>query len=220
MKKAVVMGISAIALAGCGFDMSFDHMDQGEKGSGVAKTETRKVGEFKSVVLTGSPNVDITIGKTQKVEVTADDNLLAKLETTVVDGKLRIGFKDNVNPEVDAKVVIVVAALNGAEVTGSGDMTIKGLEAAKFQAAITGSGSITATGVATDVDAQVTGSGDLKLAGVKAQSAKARVTGSGDIDLSASKSLAAEITGSGDIKYSGNPKVSETILGSGSVSSH
>ena len=52
-------------------------------GSGRSATETRSVGDFQAVRLSGSMDLQVRQGTTASVQVTADDNLLALLETVV-----------------------------------------------------------------------------------------------------------------------------------------
>jgi hypothetical protein len=188
------------------------------RGSGVAKTETRDVAEFTKVESTGSPDVTITIGDKQSLSIEADDNILPVLTTEVKEGKLTIGSSEGYSPRTDIKITITVRALDGAAVSGSGEIAVTGLKATAFEAAVTGSGEIKLEGEADSLAATVTGSGDLDATKLTVADATVRVTGSGDAKVNATKSLIANVTGSGDVRYSGNPgDVTEQVQGSGSV---
>lgn len=218
MKTALTFLVpAATLLMGCGLHLNGLQLQHGTPGSGKAKTETRAVGDFQRIELTGSPDVRWSRGDRVAVHVRADDNLIAHLKTVVEDGVLRIHFEGSVNPRTETVVTIVSPALSGARVTGSGNISLEGVAAKEFEAAITGSGDLAATGKADSLKASVTGSGDLDLGGLESIVAEAEVSGSGDIALRATETLRARITGSGDISYFGNPKVFESIAGSGEV---
>jgi hypothetical protein len=53
------------------------------QGSGVSKTESRSVGSFSKIDLSGSPDVEVAVGPATSVSVTADDNIVPIIETTV-----------------------------------------------------------------------------------------------------------------------------------------
>src|SRR5688572_7956913 len=149
-------------------------------GSGVAKTEPREVGEFDKVHLNGSPNVNIVIGPERSVSVTADDNLLAVIETSVEDGTLVIGGSEPFRTRLGVTVQITVPALTHVAVHGSGDVTVKQLDAEKFKAEIQGSGDISVAGRAEELDVEIQGSGDVDLDELAAKRAAVEVQGSGD----------------------------------------
>lgn len=216
MKHIAIGIILCAALTGCnGLHL---HMGDGIKGSGKAKTESRTVSNFSQIELTGSPDVVWTKGDKISVSVTTDDNLLEHLKTEVEGDRLVIHFDKSVNTNTDTIVKITSPSLEGAAVTGSGDIQATGVEGKIFNARISGSGNIEAAGGVSEVSAEVTGSGDCTLTSLNAEFAKARVTGSGNISLVAQKELEANVTGSGDIEYKGSPKVNSNVTGSGNVS--
>src|SRR5689334_7047026 len=57
-------------------------------GSGHAATQTRSLPAFDKIDLAGANNVAVRVGPRQSVVVHADDNLLARVETSVRDGRL------------------------------------------------------------------------------------------------------------------------------------
>src|SRR5689334_22907266 len=94
--KAVAGLAAAASVAGCGMIQVVQALDHSVKGSGKKASETRKVAAFRAIDFTGSGRVDYKIGSPQSVRVETDDNLLPNVETTVKNGKLRIGFKGSV----------------------------------------------------------------------------------------------------------------------------
>ncbi len=187
------------------------------EGSGVSKTELRDVGEFDKVHLNGSPNVNIVIGPERSISVTTDENLLEVIQTSVEDGTLVIGGSEPFRTRLGVTVQITVPALTHVAVHGSGDVTVKQLDAEKFKAEIQGSGDIRVAGRAEELDVEIQGSGDVDLDELAAKRASVEVQGSGDSTINVSDELTVHVMGSGDVKYVGEPKVTKTGEASGSV---
>src|SRR5206468_9037998 len=111
------------------------------RGSGVEKTETRQVGDFRAVEVEGPADVAVTVGSAPSLTVTADDNLLEHVVTEVREGTLFVGMKPgSYSPRVGLKVVATATALDSAKVSGSGDLALSGLSGERFRIQISGSG--------------------------------------------------------------------------------
>ena len=120
---------------------------------------------------------------------------------------------ETVNKAVSIDYEVTVPAATGVSAsTGSGDVSVSGVKAAKVNS---GSGDVSVAGIAGEVDVR-TGSGDVALK--DARSAASVSTGSGDISaaLSGSGDVRAS-TGSGDIVLTGVVGQLTASTGSGSV---
>ena len=187
-------------------------------GSGVSKTETRAVSSFSKIDLLGSSDVQVSVGSDTSVAVTADDNILAIIETTVEGDTLKIDSKKSYSTSLGVKVNITVPALNAVSISGSGDIQVTGLKTGDMDASITGSGNVTLSGVVDKLHGRILGSGDLRAGELAAKHVKVGVTGSGDAAVRAIEELDASVTGSGDVRYSGSPpQVRRSVTGSGDI---
>jgi Putative auto-transporter adhesin, head GIN domain len=206
-------------LAGCLIETSSSCSFMGISGSGHLQTESRTVAEFKRISAAGSMDVVANIGTPQKIEVTADDNLLQYVTTTVKDGTLEIAMKSgNYHFSKGFKITVTTPELEKVSIAGSSDVEVSGLQGSRFTASIAGSGDLHASGHVDTLEASVAGSGDLKLADLESRDAKIHIQGSGDARVHATQTLDVKIAGSGDVVYRGDPKVTRSIAGSGSVS--
>jgi hypothetical protein len=188
-------------------------------GSGNAKTESRAVASFSKIDLTGSPDVDVTVGPATSVELTADDNLLPLIETTVSGETLKIGSKRSYSTSLGVKVKITAPSLEALALSGSGDVQVKGLKAGEMEARISGSGNITLNGGVDRLRVRILGSGDVRAADLAAKAVQVSVTGSGNASVRASAQLEASVTGSGNVRFAGNPpQVQKHVTGSGDIS--
>jgi hypothetical protein len=210
MMSLPLLCLGLIGLGGCSLNAIH--------GSGAAKTEARAVGSFSKIDLTGAPDVEVMVGPAVSVAVTADDNLLPFIETTVDGETLKIGSKQSYSTSIGVKVKITVPALHGVLVTGSGDIHAAGLKAGQLEVNVTGSGDVTLSGVVDQLRARIIGSGDLRAGDLTAKNVSVGVTGSGDASVRATEQLEANVTGSGNVRYAGNPThVARNVTGPGEI---
>jgi len=220
----------ALAIAGCIFVVDGDghvrhgfHIDDDDhwgltEGSGISKTESRAVTDFRRIVVEGSADLSVRVGDATSVSVTGDDNLVALVTTEVRDGSLVIGMKPgSYSTRVDLRVAITTPGLEALSIQGSSDAELSGISGETFSAEILGSGDVRASGKVDRLEAAVSGSGDLRLDGLESREAKVGISGSGDVDVWATEILVASVSGSGDVRYRGEPKVTKSVAGSGSV---
>ena len=210
------------------------------KGSGNIINETRNVGSFEKVAVSGSFDVFLVKGNEGKLDIKIEDNLLAYLVTEVDNGKLKIKWKKGTSINTRKAVIITVyfkdieaVSLSGSgdiigkdliksnnfeiAVAGSGDIKLN-VETNEMDAAISGSGDIDLEGSSENFTAAIAGSGDIDAVNLKTDKATLRISGSGGITITVINELIAKISGSGDIKYKGNPKIEDIkVSGSGDV---
>lgn len=104
-----------------------------------------------------------------------------------------------------------------AALTGSGNLIISQLDASRLKATVTGSGDLSLAGKAGRADMSVTGSGDLRGADLTVNLLTATVMGSGDISVGPTRVARAKVMGSGDIRIAGRPNCTSSKMGSGEI---
>jgi Putative auto-transporter adhesin, head GIN domain len=186
-------------------------------GSGVAATQSRVLPAFSSLALAGSNKVTVAVGGRQSVVVHADSNLMHNVTTRVVAGTLVIGTTGSFTPRSPMSVEVSVPSLAAMELSGSGEISVTGIDASRLTVTLPGSGALYAGGTVTQLEVTLAGSGLAQLDNLVARDVHAVVTGSGLIRVTATASLNAAVSGSGAIMYSGNPQVTSSITGSGTV---
>jgi hypothetical protein len=192
-----------------------------DQGSGVPASESRTVASFDSVELSGSNNVTITVGETQSVRVFGDDNLINRVTTNVRSDALVIGNRaGSLAAQTPMRVEIGVPSLSALTLSGSGNISVAGIDQPRMRVTISGSGVVRASGTTDELDVTISGSGDAQLDPLVASAARAVVSGSGLIAVTATESLDASVPGTGAIVYGGNPsKVTKTVTGDGAITS-
>ena len=212
------------------------------RGDGNVVNESRDVGSFDELSVSGSFDVDLVSGKEGKMEIKIEKNLIPYLVTEVENGQLKIKWKKgtNINTSKGVHLTVYFNSLNGVAISGSGDIISKDvIKTDSFSAAVSGSGDMNLNIETRDLEVRVSGSGDLEFNGsadkfsaavsgsggidafgLKAVDCDLKVSGSGGIRIDVSGKLYARVSGSGSVKYTGNPEVEDTkVSGSGRISS-
>ena len=190
----------------------------GERGSGNVITESRLVGGFDEIDLSGSGTVVVVVNGTESLTIEAEDNIMPLLTTEVHNGRLELSTKSSISPTVTVIYTISAATLEGVSISGSGDITATGIDADSFNADVSGSGQIEVVGTTGALSVDISGSGKYDGGDLVASVATVSVTGSGDAVVNATNELDAEVSGSGNIEYIGDPSLVSSISGSGDVS--
>jgi hypothetical protein len=113
---------------------------------------------------------------------------------------------------------VTAPSLQAAHLSGSGSAKLEDLSGDRFDADISGSGSLRAAGSVDKLDAHLSGSGAANLSQLRATDAVVSLSGSGTARVQSSTSLDATLSGSGDIFCIGHPShVQQHVSGSGHV---
>lgn len=212
-----------------------------------ALAETRSVDglEFRSVVLVGAGEVEISQGDGYELQLRGDPSDLDRAPfytsgNDLVLGKTRFSpmnynrmqFRvvmpslDEVRVAGSGTAYVREFTLEGDTqfvVDGSGDIRLYGVEAPAVKLRVKGSGDIRAVRVAAGtVEANVSGSGDLYIGSVTAETGEFVVTGSGDLEVTDGgfvRDLEVNVVGSGDARLDdvSSEGAEVNIVGSGTA---
>ncbi len=188
------------------------------KGSGDLTSEIRNVEYFTKVESEGIFKVNILQGTTQSVEVIADNNIIHKVNTRVVDNELKLDLDNGNYQSINLEVNITALRINGLKNSGTGNMYVSEVdEVGAFRVNNSGSADILIEGSATSLDIKNEGSGSIMAFDFLVNDCGVEIVGSGDVEVNCSDHLNAEIDGSGSVYYKGNPTINVDISGSGQV---
>ncbi|HSG78048.1 MAG TPA: head GIN domain-containing protein [Acidimicrobiia bacterium] len=235
MKRAAITLALLVVVGGCVDDES-DTIE----GSGTVATETRAVGEFDRISVEGFGRLDVEVGLQTSLSIAADDNVLPYLVTDVDGNTLRIRSREDTSFRNIEQPIFTISTplLAGVSISGSGEATVAGLAADRFEVSISGSGDLTAadvqlvvldvsisgsgnvrpSGVAETLSLSIAGSGHFRGADLVAAFADVDIGGSGNVVVHATESLDISIGGSGGVTYLGDPALTQSIGGSGDIS--
>ncbi|MFT3910844.1 MAG: head GIN domain-containing protein [Ferruginibacter sp.] len=186
-------------------------------------------------------NVYFTQGPTTKLEISAKESIHSILETTVIDNRLVIRYKNGKTYDEDESIRINITApdVNSLSLNtsgniyatndilqsvltlrsyGSGSIQLKRVFVNSIDAESNQSGTIKAIDGTVSVETlQTYGSGKIDMLAVSARTATAHAKGSGDIKLKVLDSLDVTVDGSGSVYYSGYPSITTHISGTGNL---
>ena len=193
--------------------------DETINGSGNLITETRGATPFTKVSSEGVFEVTIIQGATQSVEITADDNVIGRVKTRVVNDELQLYLDDDYSYSgITLRANISATRLNGLFNSGAGNMTVTDVdEDGAFSVGNFGSGNISIEGSASSLNIVDEGSGNIGAFDFLVADGTVNIEGSGVAEVNCSDNLDVVIQGSGIVYYKGNPSVNSSISGSGRV---
>jgi hypothetical protein len=189
-------------------------------GSGKVVSESRTVSGFTKIDLSGAGDVIIEQNGTEALTIEAEDNLIPKLTSEVVNGTLRLGEKSNLTNHLTKPVTYRVSMkdVSGLMISGSGTVTASTITAPSLAVDLSGSGKITVGGTVEQQHLKISGSGEYRAKDLQTKVASAEISGSGNATVTVSDKLDAQLSGSGQLTYYGNPpQVTREVSGSGRV---
>ena len=187
---------------------------------GTAKTETRNVSGFTGVTFSGIGTLNISETGTESLTVSADDNLLPLLTSTVANGTLTLGVKPGnaIHPTKPIVYTLTVKNLNNVTLSGAGTVKATNITTSALNVLLSGAGNMTISGSAPSQTALVSGAGSYSAKNFPTDSANVTISGVGSATITVNKSLTAIVSGAGSVTYYGSPtQVTKTISGVGSV---
>lgn len=94
-------------------------------GNGQIVTQVRTITTFNGIHVSGLANVIVEKGNTDQVNISADQNLLPYMKTTVKNNQLYIGSQENVslNPSQAMNIIIISKTLNFSDISTAGKIT-------------------------------------------------------------------------------------------------
>jgi len=209
----------------------------------AVRAQRRDVGAFIGIGLGAPFAVVLRPGAREAIEIVADDNILALVQTRVEgigsERTLQIDLPRGTRIEARTPVVVTIdyvrlenLAVGGsgsiaassmkapkldAAIGGSGKIDLVDLDAGKLTVAIGGSGTLRADGRARALSVTVAGNGRCDAERLVASDVDVSIAGSGDARVRAETNLRASIAGSGDVHHSGAAVPQVAIVGNGRV---
>lgn len=190
-------------------------------GNGTPAEEIRALSGVEKVASRGLLDVQLTRAEAFALTVRIDENLIARVVTSVNAGTLLVELEGgNLGEHLPGPhVIVTLPRLLDAELTGSGRLSAEGFEGDEpVSLELVGSGELSWSGQASDLEGLLRGSGSMALTG-SATSVDLRLEGSGELDARGLTAGAASIdlTGSGSISASVDGRVDARVEGSGQV---
>lgn len=201
--------------SGCYFNIS----NNGVRGSGIVKTESRRVGEFSSISFKSVGRVKVQQTGKESLTISAEDNILPLLESRVADNILYLTIVNDshLNPTKPIEFVVEVKSLESLNTDGVGSIEAQGIQGKRLAVVMDGVGEVTIAGSADVLDLTLSGVGSYQGEAFQTKQATVRNSGVGSAVVNVSEQLEADLSGVGSIEYVGSPQVRKSGQGLGSV---
>lgn len=128
-------------------------------GSGVEATEERTLETFSAIDLSGESALAVRVGGPQSVVVSADDNLVDRVTTTVGGEKLVVGTEGSFRTTSPMTVTVTVPSLDELELSGAGSVDAEGVRGERLVVTLSGDGLVRVTGRVEKLDVRLAGTG-------------------------------------------------------------
>lgn len=211
--------------------------------AGPPVAETRAVGEFAKLDVSGHLKLEIVQADRYEVVVEAAPGEAARVRTEVSGRTLRItakaagGRRGRDGVDRDLRVVVRAPSIEAVDLSGTVKFTAKALSVPAFRIdasgatsiridsldveslRLVGSGAVEAdlAGRATEQSISLSGAGTVRGARLRSLSARVDVSGAGSVVVNAEKSLRVSLSGAGIVEYLGTPELEESVSGLGRI---
>lgn len=220
MRAIVATGLLAtmITVGGCG---------RSQADPGPETSRSFAVRDFDQVTLAGADDVAVIYGRDFAVSATGPQEAVEALDIRKEGSRLIINRKEKDGWKIgwdkgktSARVTVTMPLIRAATLSGAGDLSVAAATPEDtFGANLSGSGNMTVENSrAKAVDLSLTGAGNLKVRGVT-DTLKANLSGSGSLDAVAltAREVALSLTGAGSITASASELATGTLSGVGNV---
>jgi hypothetical protein len=225
----------SVTLTSCHFG-SGRRMD----GNGIIKSETRSVGTFNSVDVSGNIDVYVKQDSVASVKIEADENLQEYVHITVDGGVLEINEEDgyDLQSAKGIKVYVSGASFKNFEASGacdiysenkvtgtneiginvSGSSSVKmELNAPAIRAELSGASHLDLKGETKKISLNGSGASGITCFELLSEETHVELSGACNADVFASVKLDVDVSGASHVKYKGNATVTQEASGASSV---
>ena len=189
------------------------------RGSGVLTTESRDVGGFTGVTVSGAAHLILEQSGTESLRITAEDNILPLLSSEVVGGQLVLGTVGGTSISPTREIVYHVTCrdLSAVSLSGAVRADLEGIDTDLLEVALSGATHLTAAGRVDRLRVSASGTSRIDARDLESRTSRIDVSGTAWATVRVSESLEAHASGASIIEYIGNPAVSFSVSGTAVV---
>ncbi len=211
----------------------------------MRKTELRSVSGFDRVLLKDVGDVFITQGEVESLQVEAEEEMLPRIKTEVVEGRLVLSLKGDwldrislglgqlsqgairynlqvkqlVSLDVPGAGRVYAASLKSpnlaVRLSGVGSIELGGVDTGALAVELSGAGKIELQGSAESQEVHMSGAGSYQGLRMETKSGKLHVSGVGNALVNVKDELDVHMSGLGSVQYQGEPRLQTNISGLG-----
>ncbi|MFC1861716.1 head GIN domain-containing protein [Chloroflexota bacterium] len=223
MKKLIILAFVVMVLlvfglmVGCGFVLT---------GSGDLKTEEYAFRDFNRVQVSSAFEFEISRSNSYSISITADDNVIEKVQVTKEGDTLKIGLRTTPRlGSLTLKAVVTMPYLRGLAISGASrgtisdfssaddvDITVSGaskvtgdITAGEADFEVSGASTVQLEGSANNIAADVSGASRFNLGDFMVDNANVTFSGASTGTVNLSGKLDANLSGASKLSYIGEP---------------
>jgi hypothetical protein len=205
-----------IALAGVGLIYS-NILSGTVTGSGKLITEDKEFSNFEVVNAEKGFNVEITQSTSYSVSITADENVINKIQVTKTGNTLNIGLKPGSYISVILRAKITMPDLDELELSGGSHGTVQGFyNLDTIVLDLSGGSSVEMEGSADDLILDASSGSHLKLGDFSVDQAEIELSGGSSGVVNVNGTLDADLSGGSNLEYIGDPELGNIEKSGGS----
>ena len=219
-RRWAVLASTVMAVGACDSPVGFgDNSRIDVFGSGTVVTEARTVGSFTGVHASRGHTVVVEQAEVEGVVITTDDNLLAFVDTDVIDGTLVVTVDEDVELHPTEPLVVRIQAGELSTLIADG---VTSLDAdigsvPKLDVHVSGVSQVRVTGSADRQVLQISGVSLYHGLGVESNEAVVTASGVSVAELWVHDRLEVDASGVSTIRYLGRPSVIARVTGASRV---
>ena len=189
----------------------------GTKGNGQAAQQTRSVVPVHALVVQGALTVLVDAqAKTPRTLVRGDENLLDKIDTSIVDGVLTVSTNGQLTPVVPLVLELATPALDAVTLQGAAAVTLAGLHGNQFDLHVDGAADVHGKGSVDKLQLTLSGIAAVDAENLLAHDVAVDVSGASRCVVHPLQALDVKISGTGTVEYIGREvKITKNIAGIG-----
>jgi hypothetical protein len=190
--------------------------DDDRRSRGPSRTETRDVGAFDAVDMSGAARLEIIVGKPESLVLEGRAASIERVTTQVrhstlfIESKPRDWFMSSNRRRITVR--ISVPKLESLQVEGGNDVRLTGFDGGESVIKASGAAHIFAEGRLARLTVRMAGAGHGDFSRLEADEARVTVEGVGSVIVHPKDTLDATMNGVGAILYTGSPREVNTRM--------
>ncbi len=188
--------------------------------NGPVKTEQRDVSGFTKVNVGGGTELTIAIGSGFHVEITAEEQVLAKLLSRVEGGRLTIGSTEGYTSHHGVQVRITMPALDDLELSGGATGKVSTVSGSNLAVTLSGGAEATVDGSVDRLFVDASGGSRAHLRGLSATGAEVSASGGAQLELTATGRVTGSASGGSTVDTWGGGSLSVETSGGSRAHAH
>jgi Putative auto-transporter adhesin, head GIN domain len=219
--------IACVCLAAAG--MACNHYHDGASstgpsgilvGSGRLITEERPVNGFRSIAVSGAVRAVVTVGGTESLQITAEDNIAPVVEVVVAGGRLTIGIRPGtpgISSSLGVECRIGARTIRDIEMSGASRIEVDGIDAPELSIRLSGASSFTGSGSVDRLRMELSGASRFTAPSLRALATDSTLPGASVALVRVADALTVHASGASVFEYLGDPALQTDASGASVV---